>query len=102
MLYHVRGTLAQAQLRAATHAEFLELVRSLVRPTVALLEGFRRDGRVAAGGVVAGTADVLLILDLPDGSPHAAVRHLLTQLPLFGHYTWDVTPLEGFSDWDAS
>ena len=97
MLYLVSATLQSRELIAAPHEQFREMIQKVVVPSFDLLLQFQAEGKILAGGMRASSPDLVFILDLPADS-HLAVRRLLFQLPIFGHYRWEVTPLESFKE----
>src|SRR5262245_13787638 len=98
MLYLVSGTLDRREFLTLPHEELVDWVRTVIVPSAAILKQLRAEGKLLAGGVRAGTPDLLFVLDLAADS-HLAVRRLLMQLPMFAHWRWEVTALESFEEW---
>lgn len=99
MLYLVSATLVNREPLAKAHGEFVEFLRAHVAPSLDALERFRQAGQLLAGGVVAGSPDLVFILKLDNIDSHLAVRQLLFELPIFTFYQWEVRPLESFAEW---
>jgi hypothetical protein len=99
VLYLVSGTLRARELLSKPHEEFVQFVQKTIVPSLQLLVQFRSEGTLLAGGVRASTQDVVMVLSLPGAESHLVVRRLLTQLPMFPYYDWQVTPLESFEEW---
>jgi hypothetical protein len=55
-------------------------------------------GKVLAGGLPAGSRDVVLIADLRGQDSHRIVRQFLLSLPVYDYFEWQVTPLETFEE----
>lgn len=98
MRYFVSGKLKDRNLLAASRSDLQELVQKLAMPSINQLLDLERVGRVVGGGFRASSPDLVLILDVP-GDTHMGVRGILSEIPLFGHYDWEVTPLETFTEW---
>ena len=101
MLYLVSGTMHSRDLLSRPHEEFIEVVKGKVAPSLKLIEQFQKEGMLLAGGIPAGSQDLVFILNLPVGETHFAVRRLLLQLPIFPFYQWQVKPLETFEEWSS-
>jgi hypothetical protein len=76
MLYLVTGKLTNREPMSKPHGEFVDFLRDAVRPSLSLLEKFRSDGLLLAGGVRAGSQSLAFILDLPPAQSHIEVRRL--------------------------
>jgi hypothetical protein len=76
-------------------------VQKVVSPSLQLLAQFQGEGKLLAGGFRASSQDPVFILSLPANESHMVVRHLLLQLPIFGYYRWEITPLESLEDWNS-
>jgi hypothetical protein len=98
MLYLVSGSLSARELLHRPHEEFVELLKKTVAPSLQLLIQFQCEGTLLAGGFRASSRDLVFILSLPHAESHLMVRNLLVQLPVFGLYEWQVTPLESFKE----
>lgn len=98
MLYLVSGSMISRELLSGPHEQFRDLVQKMVVPSIKMLTDLMGEGKLLAGGVRAGSPDVVLILELT-GESHIMVRRQLHQLPIFPLYRWEVTPLESFEDW---
>jgi hypothetical protein len=79
----------------------VELVHEILVPSLQVLVQLQKEGKLLAGGIRAGSQDVVFILRLPAAESHRVVRQLLVQMPMYGHYRWEVTPLESFDEWVA-
>jgi hypothetical protein len=99
MLYLVTGKLVNREPMSKPHEEFVEFLRDAIRPSLTLLEQFRSEGLLLAGGVRAGAQSLVFILEMPPAQSHIEVRRLLLQLRVFANFEWDVAPLESFQDW---
>lgn len=99
MLYLVTGKLATRELLTGPHEETVQVFQNRILPSISLLLELQAAGQVLAGGVPAGTREVVFILRLAAGESHLSIRRLLYRLPVFPHYEWDVTPLESFDEW---
>jgi hypothetical protein len=86
-------------LLSRPHEEFVQFMMKTVVPSLQLLTQFQSEGALLAGGVRASSQDLVIVLSLPPAESHMVVRNLLTQLPIFTHYDWQVTPLEPFEEW---
>jgi hypothetical protein len=99
MLYLVSGKLRNQAMMQLPHDEFVKLMRNTVFASLEELLKLQKAGEIVGGGIPAGSQDVVFILNLATASSHLAVRHRLFRLPLFNHYSWEVTPLETLEEW---
>jgi hypothetical protein len=95
MQYFITGKLSRKhEVLGLPHAEFVQLVQTKVVPSLKILAGENPHGKVLAGGVPAGSRNLVMIVDLRGQDSHRCVRSFLTSLPMFEYYDWEVTPLE--------
>jgi hypothetical protein len=102
MQYLITGNLARKEVLGMAHADFVKVVQSAVAPTLSMLAEANPDRKVLAGGLPAGSRDVVMIVDLRSEGSHHCVREFLMSLPIFEYFDWHATPLETFEEILAS
>jgi hypothetical protein len=97
MHYLITGRLSgNDDHRRLPHEEFVQAVQTKIGPTLTLLAD--EHAKVLAGGVPAGSQDLVMIVDLKGNDSHRCVRRFLVTLPVFDAYDWTVVPLETFAE----
>jgi hypothetical protein len=100
MDYLIRGKLVLVgKLLGLPHEEFVEQIHSKVMPSLKMLVGDNVQGKVLAGGIPAGSRDVIFVVRLEAPKSHRSVHRFLASFPIFDWYEWDVTPLVTFEEW---
>ncbi len=90
MQYLVQMSLAEAGRPAAEPQAGLAFIERFVLPTMAMLKELKVDGRLLAGGPVAGSIALALIVE---ADTVEALDALIENLPLWPRMTTVVTPL---------
>jgi hypothetical protein len=98
MRYQITGKFMAPELLHLPHAEWLKMVNTKLVPTLQILTGPNPHGEVLAGGYVAGSRDLVMMVDLKPANTHLAVRGFLSSLPIFDFYDWQVMPLDSFQE----
>lgn len=98
MLYFVTGTLMDKSQLSGPRSALSELIQKVAIPSINQLVELQNAGRILGGGFRASSADIVMVIDAP-GDSHLAARNVLSEIPMFGHYTWEVIPLESFREW---
>jgi hypothetical protein len=98
MVYLITGKLARAEILRLPHEEYVALMKTKIAPSLQMLVSDTPNGKVIGGGVLAGSRDVAMIVDLHAHDSHRCVRQFLASLPIFEYYEWQSTPLETFAE----
>lgn len=86
--YLVRGTYIDPGVLASPES-VVKSTESLVFPSLAMLEGWMKDGK-ATGGIVVGEKEGVFILN---AASNDEVDRMIQSLPFWGLLHWEVTPL---------
>jgi muconolactone delta-isomerase len=92
MLYLVQGEVVEPGMPLVAQ-QFAEFVASQVLPTFERLTQLEAEGKVRAGGALAGARATAFIVE---AASNDELTELLMSLPLWSRATWHVTPLDGF------
>lgn len=97
MRYLVNGESATAAMTTEQPdpAAAAAMMEAVVIPSLEMLEGWERDGRILSGGILAGRRGVSMVIE---ADSHDEVNELIAQLPVWPTAQWEVTPLQSFSD----
>jgi muconolactone delta-isomerase len=92
MLYLIHGEIVEPGMPLSAQ-QFAEFLASQVIPTFERLTQMEAEGKVRAGGAPAGARATAFIVD---AASNDEITEILMHLPLWGRFTWHVTPLDGF------
>ena len=73
--------------------EAIEVLEQGIIPTFEMIEQLRADGSIIAGGLPVGEREFIFIIE---ATSNEAVDDMLRELPAWGAFEWDVTPLQSF------
>ncbi|TDJ70753.1 MAG: hypothetical protein E2O38_10160 [Proteobacteria bacterium] len=90
MLYLVEFKATEAK-PPTTREQAIELLEKLIVPS---LENLAKDGKIHAGGLLAGARAGVFIVG---AKSHDEVTELVYALPAWGVWHWKVTPLDSFA-----
>jgi hypothetical protein len=99
MQYLISGKLLRPEaVINMPHEEFVQLIKSMMVPTLKALLADNTHGRVLGGGFRAGSRDLVMVVDLRGQDSHRCVHEFLVSLPAFPYFQWEAAPLVTFAE----